>query len=150
MEDGILLEIGDDGTFRKYEEPYCTIECKTEEDFNKFKELVNIGKKVKENIGEFSDGYHTFNELYDHRMVLFAVICGTYKGDAWKSFKHHDGSMYDDYFIVGIDTPEGQYSYHYHINEWMNFDVKELEFAPEWDGHEPKDIGRLFSLLWNA
>ena len=26
---------------------------------------------------------------------------------------------------------------------------KELEFAPEWDGHKPCDIGRLFSLLWS-
>ena len=28
-------------------------------------------------IGDFSDGYHTFNELYYQRMMLFAVIACT-------------------------------------------------------------------------
>lgn len=100
-----------------------------------------------EHKGEISDGYHTFNELYDHRMVLFSVICNTYKEEAWKSWQHHDGTMYDDYFIVGVQTPQGQYTYHYHKDNWDKFNVKELEFAPEYDGHLPKDITRLNSLL---
>ena len=25
--------------------------------------------------GDTSDGYHTFNELYRHRAILFSVIC---------------------------------------------------------------------------
>lgn len=25
--------------------------------------------------GELSDGYHSFNELYYHRMILFSIIC---------------------------------------------------------------------------
>lgn len=101
-----------------------------------------------ERAGEISDGYHTFDELYHHRMVLFAIICNIADdGDAWKSKLHHDGTMYDDYFIVGINTPEGQYSYHYHMDNWDTFQVTELDFAPEWDGHKPEDITRLFSLL---
>ena len=48
--------------------------------------------------------------------------------------------------IICIETPEGQYSYHYHIDNWNFFDVKELERAPEWDGHQPKDVKRLLSL----
>jgi hypothetical protein len=44
--------------------------------------------------------------------------------------------MYDGMFIVGIDTPDGQATYHYDINPyWDMFWVKELENAPEWDGH---------------
>lgn len=97
--------------------------------------------------GEISDGSHTFDELYHHRMMLFAVICNTHTQRAWKSWKHHDGTMFNNYFIVGVNTPEGQYSYHYHEDNWDYFDVKELEFAPEWDGHQPKDINRLLSLL---
>lgn len=96
--------------------------------------------------GEISDGSHTFEELYYHRMILFSVICNQNKDIAWKSLMHHDGTMYKDYFIVGIDTPQGQYSYHYHVDHWFKFDVVELEYAPEWDGHEPKDIIRLLSL----
>lgn len=30
-------------------------------------------------IGEVSDGYHTFNELYHHRAILFSVICNANK-----------------------------------------------------------------------
>ena len=56
--------------------------------------------------GETSDGYHTFNELYHHRAVLFSVIVANYPDRAWKSKKHHDGTMYDGMFIVGIDTPD--------------------------------------------
>lgn len=104
------------------------------------------GFNVYEN-GKINDGSHTFDELYYHRMILFAIICNAHPQRAWKSWKHHDGTMYDDYFIVGINTPEGQYSYHYHEDNWDYFDVKELDFAPEWDGHKPKDITRLFSLL---
>ncbi len=99
-----------------------------------------------ENIGDISDGSHTFNELYYHRMVLFSIICNQNKEKAWKSFKHNDGSMYDDYFIVGITTEKGQYSYHYHKEFWDNFEVKELEFAPKYDGHKPSDIIRLYSI----
>ena len=100
-----------------------------------------------ENKGDISDGYHTFDELYQHRMMLFAVICNTYKDKSWKSWKHHDNTMYDDYFIVGVSTPKGDYTYHYHKDNWNMFDVTELEKAPIWDGHEPKDIDRLLSLL---
>lgn len=96
--------------------------------------------------GEISDGSHTFSELYYHRMILFSVICNTHKDKAWKSLLHHDGTMYDDYFIVGINTPKGQYSYHYHVDHWFKFDVEVLKKAPEWDGHQPKDITRLLSL----
>jgi len=98
-------------------------------------------------VGEFSDGYHTFDELYHHRMMLFLVICHTYKDQAWKSWQHSDGTMFDNSFIVGVDTPEGQYSYHYRQEDYDLFKVKELEFAPEYDGHQPKDITRLLSLL---
>ena len=98
--------------------------------------------------GETSDGYHTFNELYHHRAVLFSVIVKAFQEKAWKARLHHDGTMYDGMFIVGIDTPEGQASYHYDIDPyWDMFDCRELERAPEWDGQTPAQaierIGKL-------
>ena len=98
--------------------------------------------------GETSDGYHTFNELYHHRAVLFSVIVKAFPDHAWKSRKHHDGSMYDGMFIVGIETPDGQATYHYDVDPyWDMFKCKELEYAPEWDGHTPAQaidrIGKL-------
>ena len=98
--------------------------------------------------GDTSDGYHTFNELYHHRAVLFSVIVKAFPDKAWKSKQHNDGTMYDGMFIVGIDTPEGQATYHYDIDPyWDMFECSELERAPEWDGHTPAQaierIGRL-------
>lgn len=96
--------------------------------------------------GETSDGYHTFNELYYHRMVLFSIICNNNKEVAFKSKLHADGTMFDNYFIVGVHTPNGYYTYHYHVDNWDMFDVEEVEKAPEWDGHKPSDIRRLLTL----
>ena len=88
--------------------------------------------------GETSDGYHTFNELYHHRAVLFSVIVRIFKDHAWKSKLHADGTMYDGMFIVGIDTPHGQATYHYDVEPyWRMFDCPVLDRAPEWDGHTP-------------
>ena len=98
--------------------------------------------------GETSDGYHTFNELYHHRAVLFSVIVKAFPDRAWKARKHHDGSMYDGMFIVGIETPDGQATYHYDIEPyWDMFECKELKYAPEWDGHTPDDAIRRIGTL---
>lgn len=109
----------------------------------KFVNLAGVRLKTD---GGTSDGYHTFDELYHHRMILFSVICNSHKANAWKSKLHHDGTMYDNYFIVGITTKEGDYTYHYHLDYWDYFQVEELDKAPEWDGHKPEDITRLLSL----
>lgn len=91
-------------------------------------------------MGDLSDGYHTFNELYHHRAILFSVICNLFPHKAWKSKLHDTGDMYDGMFIVGIETPRGQATYHYDINPyWDMFKVKELEKAPKWDWHTPQD-----------
>lgn len=98
--------------------------------------------------GDTSDGYHTFNELYHHRAILFSVICNERPEVAWKSKRHHDGTMYDGMFIVGIDTPEGQATYHYDIDPYWNlFRVKELKLAPKWDGHTSGEAIRRIGTL---
>lgn len=99
-------------------------------------------------IGEMSDGYHTFNGLYHQRMMLFAALVKAYKDKAWKSFKHEDGELCfgGGWFIVGIDTPEGSYTYHYESKDFDLFDCVELPVAKHWDGHTEADVGRLMSL----
>ena len=99
-------------------------------------------------IGDLSDGYHTFNELYHHRAVLFSVICNSIPDKSWKSKLHDTGDMYDGMFIVGIETPSGQATYHYDIDPyWDMFKVKELEKAPKWDGHTPQEAIERISAL---
>jgi hypothetical protein len=104
------------------------------------------------NIGEFSDGYHTFNSLYHQRAVLFATIVNQNKERAWKSYKHEDGELCfgGGWFIVGVDTPEGSYTYHYENAYWDMFHCEELEVGKHWDGHTEKDVTRLLSLENNV
>lgn len=99
-------------------------------------------------LGELSDGFHTFNSLYEQRVVLFAALVNTFSDLAWKSYKHEDGSpcFNGGWFIVGIDTPEGPYTYHYENKYWDMFHCKELPVAKEWDGHTDKDVTRLLSI----
>ena len=102
----------------------------------------------KTGIGDLSDGYHTFNGLYYQRMVLFNALVNAYNGRAWKSWKHEDGEpcFGGGWFIVGIDTPKGSYTYHYEDKYWNWFECKELPVAKHWDGHTEEDVTRLFSL----
>lgn len=99
-------------------------------------------------IGEMSDGYHTFNGLYYQRMVLFAALVKQNKDSAWKSHRHEDGELCfgGGWFIVGIDTPEGSYTYHYEDKDWDLFDCEELPAGKHWDGHTEDDVTRLLSL----
>lgn len=119
-----------------------------------FEKMRDLAIKVVRDVPEFkidgntSDGYHTFNELYDHRAKLFSVIVRNYPDLCWKSKLHHDGTMFDGMFIVGINTPQGQASYHYDIDQhWDMFNCREMERAPEWDGHTPSEaIDRIAAL----
>ena len=99
-------------------------------------------------IDDLSDGFHTFRQLYYQRMMLFATIVRQNKDKAWKSLRHEDGELCfgGGWFIVGIDTPEGSYTYHYEDNYYSLFDCEELERGKHWDGHTEKDVTRLLSL----
>lgn len=101
-----------------------------------------------EDIGDFSDGYHTFNDLYTQRAVLFATIVNQNLDKAWKSRKHEDGEpcFGGGWFIVAVDTPKGSYSYHYEDKYWDIFKCVELPVAKHWDGHTSKDVWRLLLL----
>ena len=103
---------------------------------------------IVEDIGEISDGYHTFNSLYNQRLCLFAALVNAYKDKAWKSRLHHDGEpcFGGGWFIVGITTPAGDYTYHYELKDWNLFDCKVLDKAHEWDGHTDKDVTRVLTL----
>ena len=104
-----------------------------------------------EDMGEVSDGYHTFNQLYHQRAILFATIVNQNKNKAWKSLKHEDDKYCFDsdgkWFIVGIDTPKGSYTYHYETDKyWDMFDCEVLKCGKHWDGHTEEDVTRLLSL----
>ena len=92
--------------------------------------------------GEASDGYHTFNELYDFRREYNAALVNSGVWKAHKSYRHHSGELCfgGGWFIVMIETPFGQISNHYENKYWDEFHCEEKEFADEWDGHTEKDV----------
>ncbi|MGS7388643.1 WDGH domain-containing protein [Klebsiella pneumoniae] len=91
--------------------------------------------------GEISDGYHTFNELYAHRVRLFSTLMRAFPEQSWWSFKHSTGEKWDGWVIAGIDTPDGAVTYHLPESEIPYLpDGSEIEFGKEWDGHAAEDV----------
>ena len=103
-------------------------------------------KKINIDLGEISDGYHTFNELYEFRKVYNAAFFKelTKQGECnvVKSWRHHSGEKCfgGGWFIVVAELPTGQISNHYELKDWDLFQCKEVETAPKWDGHTPQDV----------
>jgi len=100
-----------------------------------------------EDKGQISDGYHTFNELYEFRKVynaaLFNEWAASKKYDVHKSFKHHDGELCfgGGWFIVVAVLPSGQISNHYENKDWELFKCEAVEKAKyEFDGHTGEDV----------
>lgn len=93
--------------------------------------------------GGISDGNHTFDELYDHRCLLFLMVMDAHPEESWFSKKHDDGEEWDGWFICGTHLPTGMVTYHLPDRMW-NLAVKtganELDKGPEWDGHTSKDV----------
>lgn len=113
------------------------------------KELgIDLIESFKNGIDNFSDGYHTFNDLYEQRLILTATIVNLIPRRCWKTKRHEDGDecFGGGWFLVTIETPEGNYGYHYENKYWDLFKCKELEKAKHWDGYTDKDVGRLLSL----
>ena len=100
---------------------------------------INEIKETGASVGELSDTYHSFNDLYEHRTVLTALAMMNMPY-SWKAKKHEDGSMYDGMFIVGAPTPEGMITYHYDLEYWNLFKIPEIPHAPHFDGHTPEDV----------
>lgn len=110
----------------------------------------NLELEILGDAGQVSDTYHTFDELYDHRITLFIALARqiahrpTYHAPfgVWRSKAHSDGSVWDGWFILGMGKEPGQQiTYHLPISLWDEcYFATKLEKAPEWDGHTPADV----------
>lgn len=97
--------------------------------------------------GNTSDGYHTFNELYEFRkaynIALFNEWAANGKCFVHKSWRHNDGELCfgGGWFIVVAVLPQGQISNHYEAKDWDLFHIQETEKALfEFDGHTGADV----------
>lgn len=121
----------------------------TAEQINKEIQLSNVDTNL------ISDGYHSIGELYAHRIALFIALCKVvyysqkYEFPVWRSKTHSDGSQMDGWFIMGISYNKGdQITYHLPISDWEKcWFAKELDKAPEWDGHTSEDVLKRLMLL---
>lgn len=92
-------------------------------------------------LGKISDGYHTFDELYQHRCVLFACLMKSHPELSWKSKKHSDGSEWEGWFIAGMRLPTGDVTYHLPADMWeLLGSIDTLELGVVWDGHTSADV----------
>lgn len=126
-----------------------------------FKGILDTPADVR---GNYSDGYHTFNELYEFRKVYNAALFNEWakqevknprwikednqpvmlpKYDVHKSWRHHDGELCfgGGWFIVVAVLPTGQISNHYQAHDWELFKIPSFEKAKyEFDGHTATDV----------
>lgn len=117
------------------------------EDLDMVNSAIKSIDSLPTSIGQISDGYHTFDELYEHRIQLWITLCRVIPNTfVWRSKIHSDGTKIDGWFVLGMKvTPGYQITYHLPMSRWG-----ECEFAaqtmdsvgdmPEFDGHTSADV----------
>ena len=120
-----------------------------------------------------SDGYHTFEELYEFRKLYNAALfnewaysvmnpkpdangfyylgAGRPKHDVHKSWRHNDGELCfgGGWFIVVAMLPAGQITNHYEEKDWDLFKIPEKQRAMfEYDGHTAQDVVKRMECLF--
>lgn len=119
------------------------------QDFDSIQNAIN--RTDSNQRGQFSDGYHSFNELYEFRKALTAALFNelyestTANFNVHKSWKHHDGQPCygGGWFIVTANLSpfpgykNDQVSFHYEAKDWDLFKCTEKETGDKWDGHTP-------------
>jgi hypothetical protein len=114
--------------------------------------------------GQTTDEYHSFDELYRHRMLITAAwLSGLETRDLVRSpadqFRPHKSRLHSDgtvpfgggWFIVVAQLPTGQVSYHYPLKDWDLFRIAERERPADFDGHTADDVvARLEAFLRQA
>jgi hypothetical protein len=144
--------------------------------FNENEELINLKNNLKnnkptnivkdlnsiiynldsKNRKQISDKYHSFDDLYNYRMMYNAGFFNLLNDvfNPIKSKKHNDGELCfnGESFIVCINIPElGQIDNHYNFTEWDYFNIPEVEKSPyKFDNHTSKMVEeRMKKLLLN-
>lgn len=119
-------------------------------------DIKTLGKSIQAAGGDdmqVSDGFHTMDELYDHRIALWIAVCSIVSQvnalfntpkDVWRSKNHSDGlpAFGGEWFVLGMGKAAGlQITYHLPIKRWGETEFAEtLEKAPEFDGHTSSDV----------
>ena len=111
-----------------------------------------MGKKFEIKGNDISDGYHTFDELYQHRILLFLALIKSLSFDGVTTMKyrpdHYEG--WDAVYLELGGNPRKQISYHL-PSSYRNIVASHCDLADDnykWDGHSSKDvIDRLYNYV---
>ena len=137
---------------------------------NKLQEVQELVNSLGDLKGSVSDGFHTFDEIYNFRKLYNAllfnewamqikmetafskdasgrtkqiVVAKSNKYDVHKSIRHHNGELCfgGGWFVVIAILPSGQITNHYEMKDWDLFKIPEVEKAKyEFDGHTSQDV----------
>ena len=117
-------------------------------EIDKINQMIR-GNEIDTNL--ITDGYHTFGELYMHRIALYIALLSNLdkvEYDAWWSDTHYDGSKWDGWLIVGCQNNHNgeQISYHVNADEWeehlkYSWNIEQCKKSPyKFDGHTSNDV----------
>ena len=88
---------------------------------------------------KISDVYHTLDELYEHRNLLFLCLCRALS-HSLDFYKAKDPNT-DGWFVVYLMFESGQISYHLPDKYWKYLDdVETVEYGSIYDGHTSEDV----------
>jgi len=120
---------------------------------NQKEDLLSKVQKEVDSLGisglkqKISDGFHTFDELYEFRKVYNAALFNEWakqnKYNVHKSIRHNDGEycFSGGWFVVVALLPTGQISNHYPLKDWDLFKIPVKNRALfEFDGHTSADV----------
>lgn len=103
--------------------------------------INNLIQREKVDTNLITDGFHTFGELYEHRITLFIALA--------RALVHARTLKYiwrfktdDNWFLLGINKREGeQITYHLPISKWDQTEFADTVSArPLYDGHTSQDV----------
>lgn len=83
-----------------------------------------------------SDGYHTFRELYDHRVALFVALMKSHPDISWVTPSRAEG-----WLLAGMNLPTGDITYHLPISVTQSLaGVPVYDHPVPFDGHTSADV----------
>lgn len=103
--------------------------------------INNLIKKEQVDTNLISDGYHTFGELYEHRIQLFITLARMLVKNPSVQYVWRYKTD-DKWFLLGINKKEGeQITYHIPISKWNETSFADTtNIRPLYDGHTSTDV----------
>ena len=108
---------------------------------------------TKESEIEVSDGYHTFTDLYNHRIGLFLLVISLLKKSNKEIKIWYADSEEINWYIVGIDFEDDKKIISYHVpnnvKEYLDkMNVEYLDKLPPFDGCDSNcNLKRIYEMI---